>query len=248
MSIYLLSDPHLCFSTPEKSMEHFGPPWIGYLDKIKTNFEKKIKNEDLVLIPGDISWASKFEQALIDLKWLDNLPGQKLILKGNHDDWWPSSTKLKESLPSSIHFIKGNSLQFKDVSITGSRLWDSPDFNFDPYINAPGYRCSKNPIEGKRLYDKELLRLKATLLTLNAKSSVKIVMTHFPPISADLKDSTISKMYEEAGVNIAVFGHLHSLKKGPPLFGTKNNIQYVLGSADYLGFQPLKILDKDTTL
>ena len=242
MSVFALADLHLCLSKPEKSMEVFGPPWDSYQTKIKTNWEKSVKPEDLVLIPGDIAWAGKLEEALLDLKWIDDLPGQKLMIKGNHDYWWPSASKLKAALPPSIHFLNYDAFNFGSISIAGTRMWDAPDFNFDTYVNSPKeFRAEKDLEKSKKIYERELNRLKASLSCLDKTAQVKIVMTHFPPVSADLKDSQASTLLEEAGVNICVFGHLHSLKKDKKLFGEKKGIKYLLCSADFLDFQPLKI-------
>lgn len=242
MSIFALADLHLCFSKPEKSMEIFGPPWISYQTKIKTNWEKTVKPEDLVLIPGDIAWASKMEEALLDLKWIDDLPGQKLIIKGNHDYWWPSSSKLKAALPPSIHFLSNDAFNFGEISIAGSRMWDAPDFNFDNEVNSSKeFRAEKNGEKAKKIYQREIERLKMSLACLDPKAKLKIAMTHFPPISADLKDSQASVLFEKAGIDICVFGHLHNLKKEKKLFGEKKGVKYFLCSADFLDFQPFKI-------
>src|SRR3990167_4874541 len=145
-NIFAISDLHLAISNKEKSMEVF-EGWTDYTNKIKKNWLKKIKDNDICLIPGDISWAMKFEDSLIDLNWINNLPGRKVILRGNHDYWWPSYTKLSKSLPKSIFAISNNVINFENVSIGGSKLFDSIEYNFDDYINFV-----KNPLES---YDNE---------------------------------------------------------------------------------------------
>ncbi len=242
MNIFALADLHLCFSKPDKSMEVFGNPWINYQKKIEKNWKKTVGQEDLILIPGDIAWAGKLEKALIDLAWIDALPGTKLIIKGNHDYWWPSSGKLKTKLPPSIHFLHNDAFDFGSVSIAGARLWDAPDFNFDAYVkSAQGFRALKDPEKSKKIYEKELFRLKTSLNCLTQTAKLKIAMTHFPPLSADLKDSNSSLLLEAYNIDICVFGHLHNLKKTTKMFGVKNGIEYLLCSADFLNFQPLKI-------
>src|SRR5437899_350003 len=99
MAVYALSDPHLSFGVPQKSMEVFGPLWENYTQRIETHWRTIVQPEDLVLVPGDISWATHFEDALVDLRWIDALPGTKLIIRGNHDFWWSSPKKMKEALP-----------------------------------------------------------------------------------------------------------------------------------------------------
>ena len=176
MHIYAISDLHLAFSTPQKNMEDFGSIWHGYADKIKTNWLKKIKNDDLVLIAGDISWAIKLKEALIDLEWIENLPGKKIILKGNHDYWWPSITKLNLSLPPSIKAIQNNAIDIDDISITGTRLWDSIEYNFNEYINYienPKVKDLEEKIQkdlSDKIFLREIERLKLGLAKLNSNS------------------------------------------------------------------------------
>ncbi|NGX48710.1 MAG: 3',5'-cyclic adenosine monophosphate phosphodiesterase CpdA [Candidatus Anoxychlamydiales bacterium] len=249
MQIFAISDPHLSLSTPDKTMQDFGDTWKDYQEKIKINWEKNITANDLVLIPGDISWAIKLKDALIDLEWIHDLPGKKVIIRGNHDYWWPSASKLKEALPPSISFIQNNALSFGDVSIAGSRLWDTTEYNFNDYINFVFNPKQRKDIQediqedlSERIFTREIERLKLSLEALDRNAKTKIVMTHYPPISADLKDSKVSKLLEKYKVDICIFGHLHNLKREKKMFGEKNNIKYILTSADYINFTPVKIL------
>lgn len=251
MAVWTLADLHLSFSVPKKNMEAFGSSWEKYSQKIEANWKGSISPEDLILIPGDICWAAKFEEALIDLEWIDKLPGTKLILKGNHDYWWASSKKMKESLPPSIHFISNDAFHWKDIAIGGTRLWDTPEYNFDEIVIFQENPFAKKKSEeefleekvlAKKIFEKELVRLRLSLSQLDPKARIRIAMTHYPPISNDLKDSRVSKILEEFKINICVFGHLHNVKKDRPLFGEKNGVLYVFASADYLDFDPLLIV------
>lgn len=250
MKIWALADLHLSLSVPEKNMEVFGPSWKDYTNRIEKNWKKSIGSDDLVLLPGDICWANNLEEALIDLHWIDQLPGTKVILKGNHDYWWPSSKQLQEKLPSSIHFVHNNVVNWGDVSIGGARLWDSSEYHFDEIIEV-----IENPLQKKKteeeiaedkkqavkIFQRELHRLTLSLSQLDQQANLRIAMTHYPPISSDLKDSRVSKIFETYNVDIAVFGHLHNVKKDRPIFGEKNQILYVFTSADYLEFDPLRL-------
>ncbi len=250
MSIWALSDPHLSFGAPEKTMEAFGPAWKDYHEKIKTHWLKTVSPEDLVLLPGDISWAMKLEEALIDLNWIDALPGTKLLLKGNHDYWWPSSQKLSKALPPSIKFIYNNAFEWKNVAIGGSRLWDTEEYNFSPYIEyAFNPMASQEPVdfekkkeEDRKIFDRELERLKLSLSQMNPAAKYRIAMTHYPPIGADLKPSRASRILEEANIQICVFGHLHNVRPGALPFGQARGVRYLFTSCDYIGFKPVKIL------
>jgi uncharacterized protein len=251
MSVWALSDLHLAFGIPEKTMEAFGPSWQSYTEKIASNWIKMVAPVDLVLIPGDISWAMRLEQALIDLKWIDALPGTKVILRGNHDYWWCSSAKLSKVMPPSIHFIHNNAFVWKEIAIGGTRLWDTHEYNFDKYIEFqenPHARI-KTPEElahekedEERIFVRELERLKLSLIKLPKDCKVKIAMTHYPPIDADLSPSRASHILESFQISHCVFGHLHNVRKGTLPFGETRGVKYHFTSCDYLNFMPVKIL------
>ena len=246
MSIWALSDLHLAISNSSKDMAVFGPDWKDYMEKIKDHWLSTIKPEDLVLIPGDICWAMTLEGAKADLDWIDKLPGTKLILKGNHDYWWASNAKMKAALPPSIHFIHNNVFNWNGVTIGGSRLWDTKEYNFSSFVqykeNPREKKTAYDPAADEKIFQKELERLKLSLQGLDPKASLRIALTHYPPIGADLAPSSASKILEEFKIDVCIFGHLHSLKKGSLPFGTKNGVRYVFASCDYLDFKPVLIL------
>ena len=248
MSVWALSDPHLALSVPSKSMEVFGPKWRRYAERIRDGWHQKVGPEDLVLIPGDISWAKKLEEALIDLEWIDALPGTKVILKGNHDYWWPSSSKLVQSLPPSIHFIYNNAFQWQDIAIGGSRLWDTDEYNFNGYIEFQENPLSKekepHPEEDQKIFARELERLKLSLSQLDPKAKVRIALTHYPPIGADLKPSLTSNILESFNIQYCVFGHLHNVKPHSLPFGAARGVNYIFASCDYLDFIPVQVLNR----
>lgn len=251
MTIWALSDPHLAFGVPSKTMEVFGPAWQEYAERIEKNWKKLVSEEDLMLIPGDISWALSLEDALVDLKWIDALPGTKVILKGNHDYWWPSSAKLAKILPPSIHFIHNNVFNWKGVTIGGSRLWDTAEYQFGSFIDF-----QENPLvkkkemgdaieekrEEERIFLRELERLKLSLKQLDRAASIRIALTHYPPIGADLKPSRASLILEEFKIDYCVFGHLHNVKKDALPFGKARGVNYLFTSCDCLDFVPIKVL------
>ena len=126
-------------------MSFFGPSWENYTSRIKESWKRQVSEEDLVLLPGDISWASSLELAKTDLEWIAELPGTKVMIKGNHDYWWGSNAKMEKALPPSVHFIHNNAFTWKNVTIGGARLWDTSEYNFDPFIEYV-----KNPRETKK--------------------------------------------------------------------------------------------------
>lgn len=249
MAVYAIGDLHLAFGAPDKSMEVFGPAWDRYAEKIETHWNELIKPEDLVLLPGDISWAMKPEQALIDLNWIDALPGTKVMIRGNHDYWWTSPSKLRAMLPPSIHMIQNDTFQWNDLSIGGARLWDTPEYGFRDYIVYKENPKAKDkpPVdtfeEDAKIFARELQRLDMSLKLHNKKARLKIAMTHYPPIGADLKPSQASRILKAHHTDICVFGHLHNVKPQALPFGKADGIDYALTSADYLDFRPLRLLE-----
>lgn len=255
MTIWAIGDLHLAISVPDKTMEDFGEGWRDYANRIATEWKRHIQPDDLCLIPGDICWAMRVEEAAIDLQWIHELPGTKVMIRGNHDYWWTSLSKVEKVLPPSIHLIQHNAFVWKDVVIGGARLWDSPEeYRFHPFINYIENKKAKKILdeevvtsqeaakETEKIFVRELNRLEMSLKAMEKHPDKKrIVMTHYPPISADLKESRVSKMLEKYGVKVCVFGHLHNVKQDIPLFGEKGGVRYFLTSADYLNFSPLRI-------
>lgn len=247
-SIWAIADLHLAFSVPEKSMDAFGEPWVHYTQKIEQHWRANIQPSDLVLIPGDISWAMRPEEAQIDLQWIDQLPGTKLLLRGNHDYWWPSLTKLQKILPPSVHVIQNNTFEWENIQIGGTRLWDTSEYSFGQYTefkeNPRTNALLEHQVdeEAEKIFQRELIRLELSLQGLKQGSSYRrIAMTHYPPIGANLQESRTSLLLEKYHIDDCVFGHLHSIKAGSLPFGEKNGIRYSLTSCDYLNFNPLKI-------
>lgn len=245
MRIWAIADLHLAFSTPDKSMDLINPRWKDYAERIAKNWKERISPEDLVLIPGDISWAMRLEEALTDLEWIDKLPGKKIILKGNHDYWWSSTGKMSKVMPPSIQFIHNNTITMDGVTIGGTRLWDSEEYSFGSYIDfEPNPKARVKTIdveEENKIFARELIRLEASLSQLDPNAALRIALTHYPPISADLKPSLASAILEKHKVHYCIFGHLHNLKKNMNMFGKKGDITYLLTSCDYLDFCPIEI-------
>ncbi len=248
MSVWAIADLHLSISTPAKSMEILSDKWKNYHERIQNNWSSLIKNEDLVLIPGDISWASTLDDALVDLEWLDKLPGKKLLLKGNHDYWWGSLSKVKAVLPKSISVLQNDIYTFNDITVGGARLWDTQEYSFDDYIEFVENPHAKDKEEStqvdlqEKIFERELMRLEMSLSKIPKNAKHKIALTHYPPISADLKSSRASQILEKYSIQTCIFGHLHSIKDNVKMFGKKNNVNYIFAAADYIDFKPLLII------
>ncbi len=249
MRIFAIADLHLSFGTPGKKMDIFGPEWEDHPKKMASYWDAMVAPEDLVLIPGDISWAMKIEDALPDLAWIDARPGTKVLIRGNHDYWWDTIAKVRRVLPPSIRAIGNDSIAVGSVALAGARLWDTSEYSFRSYIAIRENKAQKkNGVQEKitqedeKIFAREVGRLQMSLEAMAKGCPTKIVLTHYPPIAADLADSQVSKLLERYGVNYVVFGHLHSLLPNQKMFGVKGGIHYHLVSADYLQFKLLQIL------
>lgn len=247
MAIWAIADLHLSFGVPNKQMDIFGSQWIDYTKKIESHWNSSISTDDLVLIPGDISWAMHLEDVVPDLDWIGRLPGTKVLIRGNHDYWWSSLSKVKKILPSSCHLIQNDSFTWKDCSIAGARLWDIPGLNFSEIIVKSG-EIKKNLTEkddsqeSQKIYQRELGRLEVSLKSMNPLSKKRIVMTHYPPIGINFQETEASRLLEKYKVDVCVFGHLHHVKKGLELFGKNNGVDYHLVACDHLpDFNPKRI-------
>ena len=247
MAVWAIADLHLSFGVPNKQMDVFGSHWKDYTEKIEKHWKACITPADLILIPGDISWAMHSEEARPDLEWIHYLPGTKVLIKGNHDYWWGSLSKLKSILPPSCHLIQNNSLTWQDITIAGTRLWDIPGISFSPIINIkePGHPkplTQEEESESKKIYQRELGRLEVSLKSMPPSSKKRIVMTHYPPIGPAFEETEASRLLEKYKVDICVFGHLHNVKPGQQLFGKHHGVAYYLTACDYLDdFKPLQL-------
>lgn len=211
-------------------MDIFGGKWVGHQEKIEKGWKQVVGPDDLVLIAGDISWAMTLDEVKIDLAWIDALPGTKVMIKGNHDYWWHSVSKVRSILPPSCHIIQNDAFQWKGVSIAGTRLWDTNDYSFYPLPEDN---------ERERIYERELQRLEVSLKAL--QGDVRLVMTHYPPIGKEMHPSRVSDLLEKYKVSACLFGHLHNMEKEQLSFGSLHGIAYHLTTCDYLDFTPLLI-------
>ncbi len=249
MHIYAIGDLHLAGST-SKSMDIFGEVWKNHPKKIEKNWRKKVSDEDIVLIPGDISWAMTLEQVREDLEWIGTLPGRKVIIKGNHDFWWSSISKVRSILPPRMYAIQNDSITFGDIAIAGTRLWEDPSLNFDEDIEWINRESIGLPPEKGRVYNdrkifqRELNRLELSLQSVRSGVKKIIVMLHFPPTDFNFRSTKTTILLQSYGIDICVYGHLHSLKRNAlPDFPVKRwGIDFYLVSGDFIQFDPVRIL------
>ena len=226
MQIYAIADLHLSL-TAEKPMDVFGEAWRGHTEKLERNWRETVSSEDLVLIPGDISWAMQLQAALPDLSFIGDLPGKKVLLKGNHDYWWSAIGRVRATLPAGMRALQNDSIVEAGIGICGSRGWLCPgSSNFSQ--------------DDEKIYLRELDRLSLSLQSL-PQVETKIAMLHFPPFSDKDRASGFTERLEAAGVKIAVYGHLHGEANRYAFEGEKNGVYYHCVAADKLDFTPKKI-------
>ena len=227
MALYAISDLHLSLSG-DKPMDVFSEEWKNHDVRIRENWLKKVKEEDTVLLAGDLSWSMKLQGGKEELDFVAGLPGRKIIIKGNHDYWWGSITKLN-SMYDNMDFIQNNFFSYEDYAICGTRGWV-----------IPGSSLFKE--EDEKIFRREVLRLKMSLDAAKKRGFQKfIVMIHYPPVNETFKDSEFTDIFEEYGVETVIYGHLHGKSLQRVMTGERNGVEYILTSCDYIGFDPVLI-------
>ena len=240
MSLYVISDLHLSTNeTTNKSMEKFGTKWKDYHAKLEKYFKAIINEDDTVVIPGDISWAMTLEEAKSDFKFLDSLPGNKIIGKGNHDFWWSTATKInaffEENDITSIRLLHNNAYLLEDCIICGSRGW----FYDEKQQKTVG------DVDYDKIVSREAQRLE---ISLNEAIRIKeenpnlpiLVFLHFPPVYADCVCDKILDVLKKFNIKTCYYGHIHNNYSIPRQF-TFDGITFTMVAADYLNFAPMPI-------
>ena len=232
MAIYAIADLHLSFCHP-KPMDIFGDNWENHAEKIKDNWIKVVNEKDTVLIPGDFSWETYFEDTYQDFDYLNSLPGRKILLKGNHDYWWTTLTNiqnyLKENNFNTIDILYNNSYEIENYIVSGTRGWDYTQNNDIKIIN------------------REINRLEISLKNAKEKNSSKpiIVCMHYPPISKNYIhnefEQRIINLLKKYNVVKCIYGHLHGTAHAQAVNEIKEGILFQLVSADYLNFELFKL-------
>ena len=234
MSIFVIGDLHLSFNNP-KPMDIFGENWAGHEEKIRNNWIENVTENDLVILPGDFSWETYLTDTKKDFKFLNELPGKKLLLKGNHDYWWTTLASmrafLKENNFTNIDFLYNNSYGFEDKIICGTRGWSIIDEETD-----------------KKLINRELIRLEISLQEgINKFGNDKeiIVFMHYPPITKAKivaeEEMQFVELMKKYNVKRCYYGHLHGASIADAVEGNIEGIDFKLVSADRLDFNLLKI-------
>ena len=234
MAIYAISDLHLSLSS-DKPMDVFGGVWENYVDKLKEEWEATVKEDDVVIVSGDVSWAMYLDEAVLDLQFIDALPGKKIISRGNHDYWWASLSKLESCLEvnniKSISFVQNNAIEIENYVVCGCRGWKTPlDDDFKK--------------QDQKIYNRELLRLEISLTEAIKTQKDIIVSLHYPPFSSKGIKTGFVDVLERFRVKYCIYGHLHSEGMKNAIVGNINDIEYILASSNHLLFKPRLVMEK----
>lgn len=229
MAIFTIGDLHLSLGT-EKPMDIF-EGWGNYTERLRANWERLVSDGDTVVVPGDISWAMQLVEAEADFRFLDALPGQKILLKGNHDYWWSTRKKMDEWLVEkgfgSIRILFNDAYTVEGLGICGTRSW---------------FYDESEP-DNEKILNRELGRLRASLSAPGcAGCEEKLVFLHYPPVYCRTAVEPVVAMLREFGVRRCYYGHIHGQSIRYAFGGVRYGIAYKLVSADNLGFSPYRIL------
>lgn len=228
MALYAIGDLHLCLGAP-KPMDIFGGAWVGYMEKLKTGLSI-VRPEDTVVLLGDLSWALDLQDAREDFAWIDQIPGRKIILKGNHDYWWSTTAKFykfcQENSFSDQFILHNNHYEYDGYAICGTRGWF--------------FEEERSGNHDEKVFKRELLRLEASLKS--AGDLPKIVFLHYPPRYKGYTCSEIISLLQQYDVKRVFYGHLHGASHGLAMEGLWDGIDYRLVSADKLNFKPFPVI------
>lgn len=231
MVVYGISDLHLSF-TADKPMDKFGDHWKDHAAKMAEAWDRIVGDDDVVLCPGDLSWAMRLEEAGADLAWIGARKGRlKVLGRGNHDYWWSAIGKVRKALPPGCVALQNDAFDLGDVVVAGSRCWAAPG----------GLDFSE---ADRKIYERELGRLRLSLEAGRklAKGRPLIAAIHYPPFAADGRSTGFSELIEEFEVSLCVYGHLHGRHAHrTAVVGEVRGVQYRLLACDFLDFTPIPL-------
>lgn len=234
MAIFVIGDLHLSFGS-NKPMDIFGKNWVKHDEKIAENWKENVKDTDTVIINGDFSWAMNIKDMYLDFKYLEELPGKKILSKGNHDYWWASITSMRKYLEennfTSIDFLHNNSFEIEGKVIVGTRGW-----------------VISNDINEKKIFDREANRLELSIKDgINKYGNKEMIgITHYPPITKSMlinnELNDIVRILKKYEIPNCYYGHLHASSINDAVNGEYYGINFKLASCDALDFKLLKIV------
>lgn len=230
MSLFVMADLHLCKGNPEKTMSIFNG-WQNYQELIEKNWKELISDSDTIALPGDISWGMSLKEAAPDFKFIEQLPGQKIVIKGNHDYWWTTKKKMEDFFAAegctSIKILHNNHYRYGEYGICGTRGW----------VNMPG------ETQDEKVLRREVQRLETSIRSALDEGLKPIVFLHYPPIFATNFNYDILDVLYRYKIEECYYGHIHG-KSAHDLCvkNTYDGINFHLVAGDYLQFIPEKIV------
>ena len=229
MTVYSISDLHM--SCGDKPMDVFGANWENHVERICDDWRSKVTEEDLVLLPGDFSWAMHLREAVPHLALIASLPGRKVLLRGNHDFWWSAIGRVREALPEGMYALQNDALVFGECVLAGTRGWLLPGEDTDA--------------GDRKIFDREMIRLRLSLEEARRvmPEGRLIVMLHFPPATLLQPETPFTELMSEFRPEVVIYGHLHGQAARNALIGRHNGIEYRLVSCDALDFRLAKIIE-----
>jgi len=229
--LFAIADLHLSLDGA-KPMNIFGEQWKNHHDRIGEAWDRIVADQDTILLPGDLSWARTLDEAGRDLEWIGARPGRKILMRGNHDMWWSSLSKVRKRLPDRCEPLQNNSFLLDDqVVVLGARGWNAPD---DP-VAEPG---------DDRIFARELERLRLSVADADrrfGKELPRVAMLHYPPWIAGRPATAVVAILKEAGVSTCLYGHLHGEDHALGVVGRRDGIRYMLTAADAIDFRPVEV-------
>lgn len=235
MSVFAISDLHLSIANPSKAMDAFGDRWRDYQTKLEKNWKSVVAENDTVVVAGDISWGSSLDESFEDLKFLNSLPGKKIISKGNHDFWWSTVTKLttyfKENDLQTLTILNNNAIVAENYIITGTRGW----------FTDPASQNTVQPTDFAKIVNREAIRLNLAIdeaKKLKAEENREIIaFFHFPPLWNSFCNESAFDAMLTADIKKCYFGHIHGCYNVPEKINHRG-VDLSMISADYLKFMP----------
>jgi len=228
MALYAIGDLHLCLGA-QKPMDIFGGAWVGYMEKLQHGLSV-LKPEDTLVLLGDLSWALELTQATADFSWINQIPGRKIILKGNHDYWWSTANKFYNFCDNNgfrnMFILNNNHYEYENIAICGTRGWFFEEERSSPH--------------DEKVFRRELIRLETSLKS--AQDKQKMVFLHYPPRYKGYECKEILELLQKYDVRNCFYGHLHGASHALAMQGLWDGVEYRLVSADKLGFQPFQVM------
>ncbi len=228
MALYAIGDLHLCLGAP-KPMDIFGGAWVGYMEKLKKGISV-IRPEDTTVLLGDLSWALDLDGAREDFAWINEIPGRKIILKGNHDYWWSTAAKFykfcNENGFENQWILNNNHYEYNGWAICCTSGWF--------------FEEERSGQHDEKVFRRELIRLETSLKS--AGDLPKIVFLHYPPRYKGYECPEILELLKQYDVRRCYYGHLHGASHGLAMEGIWDGIEFKLVSADKLNFSPVFVV------